>query len=117
MQREHVYERPGRSESRRRRRQRQFYRILAAIWLMAFVLGLLCGKLVFAKETGLLARAGAEPAAEESENDRIQAAEHDSSLFPGGGLVGGEGGGGGAAGDVLLHGPQHRVGVISVSGK
>ena len=78
MQREHVYERPGRSESRRRRRQRQFYRILAAIWLMAFVLGLLCGKLVFAKETGLLARAGAEPATEESENDRVQAAEHDS---------------------------------------
>ena len=78
MQREHGYERPGRSESRRRRRQRQFYRILAAIWLMAFVLGLLCGKLVFAKETGLLARAGAEPAEEESENDRVQAAEHDS---------------------------------------
>ena len=78
MQREHVYERPGRSESRRRRRQRQFYRILAAIWLMAFVLGLLCGKLVFAKETGLLARAGAEPAAEASENDRTQTAEHDS---------------------------------------
>ena len=81
MQREHVYERPGRSESRRRRRQRQFYRILAAIWLMAFVLGLLCGKLVFAKETGLLARAGAEPAAEESENDRVQAAEHDSGTI------------------------------------
>ena len=81
MQREHVYERPGRSESRRRRRQRQFYRILAAIWLMAFVLGLLCGKLVFAKETGLLARAGAEPAAEESENDRTQTAEHDSGTI------------------------------------
>ena len=81
MQREHVYERPGRSESRRRRRQRQFYRILAAIWLMAFVLGLLCGKLVFAKETGLLARAGAESAAEESENDRTQTAEHDSGTI------------------------------------
>ena len=81
MQREHVYERPGRSESRRRRRQRQFYRILAAIWLMAFVLGLLCGKLVFAKETGLLARAGAEPAAEESENDRTQTAEHDNGTI------------------------------------
>ena len=81
MQREHVYERPGRSESRRRRRQRQFYRILAAIWLMAFVLGLLCGKLVFAKETGLLARAGAEPEAEESENDRTQTAEHDSGTI------------------------------------
>ena len=78
MQRERVYERAGRSESRRRRRQRQFYRILAAIWLMAFVLGLLCGKLVFAKETGLLARAGAEPAAEDSGNDRTQMAEHDS---------------------------------------
>ncbi len=78
MQRERVYERPGRSESRRRRRQRQFYRVLAAIWLMAFVLGLLCGKLVFAKETGLLARAGAEPAAEESGNDMTQTAEHDS---------------------------------------
>lgn len=78
MQHERVYERAGRSESRRRRRQRQFYRILAAIWLMAFVLGLLCGKLVFAKETGLLARAGAEPAAEESGNDRTQMAEHDS---------------------------------------
>ena len=78
MQREHVYERPGRSESRRRRRQGQFYRILAAIWLMAFVLGLLCGKLVFAKETGLLARAGAEPAAEESGNDRTQTTEQDS---------------------------------------
>ncbi len=81
MQREHVYERPGRSESRRRRRQRQFYRILAAIWLMAFVLGLLCGKLVFAKETGLLARAGAEPAAEESGNDMTQTAEHDSGTI------------------------------------
>ena len=81
MQREHVYERPGRSESRRRRRQRQFYRILAAIWLMAFVLGLLCGKLVFAKETGLLARAGAEPEAEESENDRTQTAEHDNGTI------------------------------------
>lgn len=81
MQREHVYERPGRSESRRRRRQRQFYRILAAIWLMAFVLGLLCGKLVFAKETGLLARAGAEPAVEESENDRTQTAEHDNGTI------------------------------------
>lgn len=81
MQREHVYERPGRSESRRRRRQRQFYRILAAIWLMAFVLGLLCGKLVFAKETGLLARAGAEPEAEESENDRTQTAEYDNGTI------------------------------------
>ena len=78
MQREHGYERAGRSEFRRRRRQRQFYRILAAIWLMAFVLGLLCGKLVFAKETGLLARAGAEPAAEEAGNDRTQTAGHDS---------------------------------------
>ena len=81
MQRERVYERPGRSESRRRRRQRQFYRVLAAIWLMAFVLGLLCGKLVFAKETGLLARAGAEPAAEESGNDMTQTAEHDSGTI------------------------------------
>ena len=81
MQRERVYERPGRSESRRRRRQRQFYRIFAAIWLMAFVLGLLCGKLVFAKETGLLARAGAESEAEESENDRTQTAEHDSGTI------------------------------------
>lgn len=81
MQRDHVYERPGRSESRRCRRQRQFYRILAAIWLMAFVLGLLCGKLVFAKETGLLARAGAEPAAEESGNDRTQTAEHNSGTI------------------------------------
>ena len=81
MQREHVYERTGRSESRRRRRQRQFYQILAAIWLMAFVLGLLCGKLVFAKETGLLARAGAEPAVEESGNDRTQTAEQDSGTI------------------------------------
>ena len=69
MQRERVYERTGRSISRRHRRQRRIYRSILAIWVLAFVIGLLCGKIVFAKDTGLLARAGVKFAAEKSEND------------------------------------------------
>lgn len=61
------------SRRRRRGRQRRLYLSSLTIWILAFVIGLLCGKIVFAKDTGLLARAGARFAAEKSENDDTEA--------------------------------------------
>ncbi len=60
----------------RRRRQRRVYRSILAIWFLAFVIGLLCGKIVFAKDTGLLARVEAGLAAGKSEN--VSASEKSS---------------------------------------
>lgn len=66
--------RPGRSTSRHRRRQQRLYRSILAIWVLAFVIGLLCGKIVFAKDTGLLARVEAGFAAEKSDDSTVETA-------------------------------------------
>lgn len=57
---------------RRRRQQRRLLQSFCLIWFLAFLIGLLCGKLVFARDIGLLARAGAiyGQAAGQAENDR-----------------------------------------------
>ena len=45
----------------------------------------------------------------------LSAPQEGDDLGPGAGSVRAEGGGGGAGGDAVLHGPQHRIIVVSVS--
>lgn len=78
QEKSHSERRSGRALSRRHR-QRQMYRSILAIWILAFIIGLLCGKIVFAKETGLLARAEAEMAAGKSGDNGTQTEENDSA--------------------------------------
>ena len=55
--REHRHEEQRYGEQRRRRRQRELRRKILGFCLFTFLLGVLFGKIVFAKETGLLAQA------------------------------------------------------------
>ena len=88
---DYAVRRPGRSASRRRNRQRRIYRSILAIWILAFVIGLLCGKIVFAKDTGLLARAKAGIGAGRVGNSSIQTAENGNAGQENGGTEDAEG--------------------------
>lgn len=88
MQREHVHQRQRNSSrdraARRRIRKQRLYRQIFGFWLLAFVLGLICGKIVFARNTGLLAKAEAGIALEKNQNSGAEASTE------GGGRASGE---------------------------